>query len=173
MTSGPPAARALRQAFDARFAEPPPAEPGERVRLIVVTLGGDPVALRLSELAGISAVSKLVHLPGGAPAFLGIAGARGRVVPVFDLAALAGAGAALRARAWIALATEPALVGLCFDAIDGYLEAGIADLSAAVAGARGGLHVREIVRRGGALVRVVDVPSALSALRAAARGGAP
>lgn len=77
---------ALRRAFDERFARP--ADQGVRstVGLILVDLGSERFAMRLTALSGFEPLRRCVPLAGAAPGVLGIAGVRGRSIPVFDLA---------------------------------------------------------------------------------------
>lgn len=84
---------ALRDAFDAAFARPPATPTEGQERLLLVVAGGQRYALRLAELGGLQPLRRLVPLPGGRRELLGLAGVRGRLVAVFDLARLLGAAA--------------------------------------------------------------------------------
>jgi chemotaxis signal transduction protein len=83
-------AEALRHAFDQSFALPPPPPMEAFEDLITMSLGGNPYAVLLRDIAGMVAGSKVITVPAVAPYFLGIAGVRGEVVPVFGLAAMLG-----------------------------------------------------------------------------------
>lgn len=82
----------LRDDFDRGFAEEVATVRAAAVDVLVVELGGALHAIRVSDIAAIAAGVTISYLPSAAPAVLGLAGIRGAVVPVFDLAALIGAG---------------------------------------------------------------------------------
>ena len=85
-------AERLRADFDGSFAEPlREASAGAR-DFVLVAAGGAPWALALKGLGGIEHGRVLVPLPSSRAALLGVAGVRNAAVPVFDLAALLGAG---------------------------------------------------------------------------------
>ncbi|MFT3767669.1 MAG: chemotaxis protein CheW [Minicystis sp.] len=168
--SGAITAESLRRAFDERFAEPAAARAPEGERLLLVDLGGARVALRVGELSGLHPVGKIVRLPGGSADLVGITGIRGRVVPVFDLAALLGAPPAARPRRFIALAGAGERVGLLVAEIEGWVEIGRAEIRAA-AGDAGGHHVPELACVSGALLPVPSIPSLLREIAARAHQG--
>lgn len=112
--------RKLRDGFDLAFAAPIAAERGARIDFLAIRVGGDPYALRLSELLGLAADKKIVPTPSGERALLGLAGFRGSVTPVFDLARLLGYPPANAPR-WIVLAGERAQVGLSFETFESHL----------------------------------------------------
>jgi purine-binding chemotaxis protein CheW len=93
----------MRRRFDEGFAAPypPPAPPSED--LLLLRLGGDGYALRLGDIAGLYAGPPVMPFPEPAPGLVGIAGFRGRIAAVYDLAALLGRPAAAAPR-WLALA---------------------------------------------------------------------
>lgn len=79
----------LRQAFDHSFAHPPPQPRTIALRLLLVELReGRRVALNLHRLTQIHVGRRIVPLPGTPPELLGLAGAQGQVIPVWDLSAL-------------------------------------------------------------------------------------
>lgn len=86
--------RGLREEFDAAFARPraEPAAPGEDFLLIRVS--GEPYALRLREVVALDSDRAITPVPSEAPGLLGVAGLRGALVAVFDLAQLLGHGPA-------------------------------------------------------------------------------
>jgi purine-binding chemotaxis protein CheW len=167
-------AEALRRAFDERFAAPVAERPGPGERLLLVGLGGARFALRIDEIAGLHEARAIVRLPGGTAVFVGLAGIRGRVVPVFDLAAILGAAAPGRRR-WIVLAEAGERIGLAVGQIEGHAEIDRAAIhavsSAKDAGGRGAPspHVAAIAEVSGALVPVASVPSVVSAIADLAR----
>lgn len=109
----------LRRAFDATFAARRPL-PAELVDLVAVRAGGLSCAVRVAEIGGVAPYRCVASLPSEEPSLLGIAAVRGEVLPVYDLAALAGSGVAGAPR-WMLLSRGAERVALAFDAIEEYL----------------------------------------------------
>ena len=88
----PPADRAaeLRRQFDRAFAAARPPDPPPSEDLLAIRLGGETFALRLAEVAGVFAGLPVTPIPGQEPPLCGIAGLRGELIPVYDLAAIFG-----------------------------------------------------------------------------------
>lgn len=149
----------LRREFDAAFAAPY-AAPAARVDLVALRAGTLACAVRTAEVEGVAPFRGVAPVPCGEPAFLGVAGVRGAIVPVYDLAALAGGGAA-RAPRWLLLSGGAEPVALAFDEMEGYLRVGRDDLVAAAVGAA----AAEAVRAGASLRPVVSLASVLKDLR--------
>ncbi len=78
----------LRIAFDRSFAEPAVGIAPRREHLLTIRVGGQPYAVRLSEVAGVFTGWSVVPVPGPRPELLGVAGHRGDLIPVYSLAAL-------------------------------------------------------------------------------------
>jgi hypothetical protein len=132
MNEGPANARALElgREFDQSFSRLPPERTQGREALIGIGLGGNPYALRLSEISSLVQGKSLLSLRGQAAAFLGLAGQHGGLWPVWDLAALCGYAPAREPR-WLALAQGPTLPwAAAFERFDGYFLAKAADFSA-------------------------------------------
>ncbi|HTV87441.1 MAG TPA: chemotaxis protein CheW [Stellaceae bacterium] len=159
----PPAA-AMRDAFDRSFAaaRPPAPPPGED--LLTIRIRTEPYALRLSEIAALHPDRRITRLPGSPPALRGIAGFRGAIVPVYDLAALLGHLPADEIR-WLALAaSEP--IAFAFTAVEDQLRVGDDAIVAEAAGAWPRRHVRGFLHPAGrAMHPIVDVPSIIEAVR--------
>jgi purine-binding chemotaxis protein CheW len=145
----------LRHDFDSAFAEP--ARPWEEdlEKFLAIRVGSSPYALRLAQIAGIDVDRRAVAVPGPLPELLGIIGVRGRVVPVYSLAALLGVTSPAAPR-WVALTAESDL-GLAFEHVEGYRAARAADVLASEAAA--GAHCPETLRLGGASFGIINVPS--------------
>ncbi len=132
------AAASLREEFDRCFATlPVPLEPTEE--LLAIRVGGDSYALRLREVAEISAGHPVSRLPSTTPHLLGLAGLRthraGVVVPVFSLASLLGAAGGADAPRWLALCDAQEPFALAFDFFEGHLRLPAAALHPDVPGA--------------------------------------
>jgi purine-binding chemotaxis protein CheW len=102
MTTGKTAA-GMRGDFDQSFALARDTQGVTSKDLIGLELGTIAHAIRLSELAGLYAGRNVAPLPSTVAACIGIAGFRGSIIPVFDLASLLGLPRAPHAR-WLALA---------------------------------------------------------------------
>lgn len=157
----------LRRAFDRSFAETPRGDPPETIDFLVVKVGGDDLMLRLAEIAGVYADKTVVPVPSRAPGLLGIAGFRGAMLPVYDLAPLLGYPPSETWR-WLVIAAG-AEVALAFDSFAGHLRLPAASI-AAREGGHGG-HLRQVARTERFVRPVVDIPLVIAAIRSRAEGG--
>ncbi len=155
-----------RASFDAAFASSPEEAGAASIGLLAIRVGKDGYAIRMTDLSDVHAARKVVPLPGTRPELLGLAGIRGRLVPVYSLAALLGQ-AETQAWTWVAICGTEQPIGLTFDALDGYLEASPADLVAARESERSQGHVREVLRKDGATTMVVSAHSIVAMLHGA------
>jgi len=83
-------ARELRRTFDESFAVPPPPPAPPTVALLLVRVAGELLAIRRTDMTGFTRGENLALVPSGTPAFLGLAGLRGGLYPVWSLAGLLG-----------------------------------------------------------------------------------
>lgn len=165
MTRAPSAtAAALREAFDRSFAEAPPTPAAALTGFLAVRIGADPYAIRLSDVVSLHrdrVIVPLIHFTLG---FLGIAGFRGVVAPIYDLRALLGypSGALFP---WLVLcrATEGTL-GLAFDQFESHVQ-GVIEVvpGRAAEGAR--RHFSGVVRAASATRPVIHLASLIEAIR--------
>ncbi|HVZ13937.1 MAG TPA: chemotaxis protein CheW [Bauldia sp.] len=153
-------ARALREAFDRGFAETPATAMAEQTDLLALSLAGHRFAIRLGEAAGLFADRKVTPAPTAMREFRGIAGVRGALVPVYDLAVLMGYAPAEHLR-WLLLARE-APVAFAFDTFDGQLRLDSAVLAPHQDQTRD--TVREVARLDTPRP-VIHIPSVIAALR--------
>jgi purine-binding chemotaxis protein CheW len=107
----------LRREFDRGFGLPIQIDLTPKESLLTIRVGGQAFAIRLSEISSLFADKKVTPVPGGHPALRGIAGFRGNIMPVYDLAALIRFPRA-RSPRWLVIA-RAAPVALAFDAFDG------------------------------------------------------
>ena len=162
----------LRAAFDAVFAEPPPAPAGQTDDFLTVEVGTDSYALRLTEMDGVHRAPQLTPLPGAPALLLGIAAVRGRVVPVFDLASLLGYGRGEAQPPAIVLCRSERSVGLALGAIGRHFRVPPTEVQSRGSRDSGRAHVHAFVRTGDAVRPVVDIGSVLEAIRSrAAKSG--
>jgi purine-binding chemotaxis protein CheW len=109
----------LRRDFDALFAEAAAEQEAGAESFLAVSVGGDPYALPVSQINGLARDRSLIPLPGAPPDFVGLAGLRGSVLPVWDLAGLMGYAPA--AGRWVAIAAGDTAWAVAFEGFDGYL----------------------------------------------------
>jgi purine-binding chemotaxis protein CheW len=160
------AAEELRRRFDAAFGERAAGGGEEVVPLLALRVGGEPVALRVLETAGLVAARRIVPVPSRRPELLGVSGLRGAVVPVYGLARLLGRSDDGEPR-WIVLAGGEERVGLAVAAFERHLVVPARDLRPAEHAADARAHVREILHAAGAARPVLSVPSLVRAITGA------
>jgi chemotaxis signal transduction protein len=155
----------VREGFDQAFAAPPSRAQDALIGLLAIRVAGSSCAIRVEELVDVQAKCKVVPLPGGHPDMLGIAGMRGRLVPVYGLASLLGLGTNATF-AWLAICKSKLSLGLTFDELEGYLQASPTDLYP-IENERSRGHVSEVLRQAGATRSVVSTSSIIAMLRGA------
>ena len=111
----------LRRAFDQAFSEPPVGGVGEMENLLALRSGGDAYAVRLAEISAFFTDRTTVHLPSPVPEFLGVAGLRNDVVPVYGLRGLLGHAMGGEPPRWLIVARATHPVAFAFEQFDGYL----------------------------------------------------
>jgi chemotaxis signal transduction protein len=157
----------LRRAFDEAFARPHPERASGLEDLVIIRTGGHPHALRVSELRGLHRAGRVVPLPSPLPDLLGLAGIRGRLVPVFSLPLLLGYGAQRDAVRWVALCDGGEPMALGFEELDGHRRVGPDQICAAAEGA-GRAHLPQVVRLAEGGAPLISVASMVNLLRARA-----
>ena len=150
----------LRQAFDRSFAEPIATEMAATADFLAVQLGGDPYAIAMSEIAGLFSDIRVTSVPGPLPELCGVAGFRGAVTPVYDLAALLGYPPA--PGRWIVLSASRDLA-FSFDDFNDHFRTEAAAVAVPREGS--GRHVRGIAQLGSSSWQVIDIPSLIGAIR--------
>jgi purine-binding chemotaxis protein CheW len=149
----------LRRAFDATFAARP-AAPEPEVELLAITVGGEPLAVRVGDLAAVHRLGRVQPLPGAPAELSGLVGIRGRVVPVYDLASLLGRSARNASR-WLVLVGAP-VAGLAFEALD--RQERIAERNV-VASASGERFVRHVATLESGVRAILDLPAVWEEIR--------
>jgi len=145
----------LRDSFDSSFSRPPPAqrEPGEA--LLRLRVGGTSLAVRLGDLAGLHLMPRLVRLPGGPASLLGLAGLRGQLFAVHDLAALLGLSSG-EPPGWLLLAGGSRRVGLAATGFEGQLRASAEQWHQDAASSSHPLLATRVLLSSGGLLPVLD-----------------
>ena len=151
----------LRQAFDASFAAPPAAEGEQLADFLIVRAAASRLAVRLSEVSLVEAVRKIVPLPAARRGLLGLAGVRGRPLPVFSLASLLGEAEESAPR-WLCVHESSEPIALGVDAIEQFLRVRPSDLAALAGTGERGRHTTGMLRAGAQSYAVVSL-SALAA----------
>lgn len=116
----------LRRGFDASFALPPQPRDDDLIDLLAVTADTDALAVPLTAMAGLATDRSVTPLPGSPPDLLGVAGLRGHLVPVYDLARVLDPGRASRTSGrttvrWMVLAAGTPTFAVAVDRVDGHL----------------------------------------------------
>ncbi|HEY9723354.1 MAG TPA: chemotaxis protein CheW [Oscillatoriaceae cyanobacterium] len=153
--------RALREEFDQRFTAPRELDRDAPVSMLGLRLGGRAFALRLDALAGLQAMRRLVPLPQSRVPLLGLTGVRGRLVPVFSLAALMELPLEPEAN-WLVLIGHADPVALAFAELDGYFELPLTILQRAQA--EGAPGARSFLLPDAAARQLIDTAALLEAL---------
>jgi chemotaxis signal transduction protein len=157
-------AEALRLAFDRSFTEQASRDAAVIENLLTLSLASEPYALRLSEISGLFLDRRITPVPGGAVGLLGIAGFRGSIVPVYDLAVLLGLAASESPR-WLVMAAA-APVALAFDAFDGHVQIQAQAIRPREGAEKSKSPVGEFVSAGDKVRGLVRLPTVLDAIRA-------
>ena len=126
------------------------------------------MALRIRELRGLFSSRKVAPLPGAKRELLGMAGIRGRVVAVYDLAALLGVPEAGVGK-WLALCGAQEDLGFSIPEVESHVKVMERAIVQATATDRAHTHVPEVVRVGEAVYGVVNIASVLETVRGLAR----
>jgi chemotaxis signal transduction protein len=119
----------LRQSFDHGFAAATRPEPTAGEAVLEIRIAAARYLLRLAEVGGVFVDRKIVRMPSRAPEFLGIAGLRGAMTPVYDLGLLLGQAPSPPSR-WFVMGAER-LVGFAFDGLEGHHRVSRAELISA------------------------------------------
>jgi chemotaxis signal transduction protein len=154
----------LKRMFDQTFAEAPRSDASPEDDLLAVSIGGDPYAIRLSEVAALLSDSRVTWLPGSATELIGLMGLRGALVPVYDLRALLGYPRAPVPRWFLIVAATR--VALAFDRFDGHLRVPRAAVStgSAQSAATHLPYAHEVVRTHEFIRPILHIPAVLEAI---------
>jgi chemotaxis signal transduction protein len=145
----------LRQAFDASFAQPAIVSFDDREVLLDVLVGTAPYAIRVSDIRGLVADVKVAPLSTAVHGLLGVAGVRGAIVAVYDLASFLGQGESPSIPRWMVIGrTLP--IGLAFHTLSGHL---LVDRPQVVRQVSGTAHVQEVALLNGRTTPIVALAS--------------
>jgi purine-binding chemotaxis protein CheW len=155
----------IRQAFNESFARPPEHEGGSFDDLLSIRIAGDPFALPLTEIARIHQQRLITPLPGSPLMLLGIAGIRGRLVAVYDLARVLGYEQANAPHRWLAICRAEDRWALSLGEVEGQLRVSRSRLQTVERGEGGDGHVHAVFEDGSIVRAVLNVPAILATLR--------
>lgn len=151
-----------RESFDRSFAEPRRQRlPDGTLEVLGIRIAGDPFALNLADLAGLTPAMSPAPYPASAPGLLGLIGHQGQVLPLYDLQTLIGRGAAPRIGWWAVARGAP--LALAFEGFDGQWRLAPEDRLQQRDAAGAGLAVRA----GGALRPLIELDGLAARVRAA------
>ena len=148
----------LKAEFDASFARPAAQVEARWEVLLRLRVGGSPLAVPLEKLAGLHALPPVVALPGSPPGLLGMAGLRGQLVAVHDLAARLGLPSDERPR-WLLLCGGERHLGLAVGGFEGQLRVAPEHLQPHTGAAPRPYLKTSVLRPGDAPLPVLDVSS--------------
>jgi purine-binding chemotaxis protein CheW len=152
----------LRSAFDLSFARTPNIDATPKDDLLIIRLEATAYALRLAHVAGLFAGKKITRVPSGVPGLLGIAGFRGAIMPVYDLAALMDHTPAEAPR-WLVIAAN-APVAFAFAGFEGHVRVSREALAIQQTADQPRRYVRELVRTQETIRPLIDLASMLEAV---------
>ena len=154
----------LRLAFDRSFAQPVAVDSVPLDALLVVLVGADRYALRLSEIAGLFVDRKITPLPSAVPELLGVAGFRGTMLPVYDLGLLLGHAPAGTTRRGVVIAAALP-IALAFDEAGAHLRVPRDAIATAQGPAAERRHVHQVAHTTDGAWPLVQLSSVLEAIR--------
>ena len=155
----------MRNAFDRSFAAPPAAVAGETLDLLAIRVAGSPYALRVREIAGLTASKKIVPLPTQRGELLGLAGMRGSLVLVYGLAILLGHTHDHAPVRWLAISGSAEPIALGFAELEGFLRVPLSDVHRSNESDRAKKPISAIARVGDLVRPIVDIPLTVAALK--------
>jgi chemotaxis signal transduction protein len=154
----------MRRMFDQSFSSPDSTPSGEYEDYLAIRIAGRPYALRVVELARIELMGKIAALPGGHSWLQGLAGIKGKLVPVYSLELALGHDRSSGDKNWIAIVKEQSF-GLAFDIMDGYFRIHRSDSVGTSAAEPARMRNELALSHNGELRTIVHLPAILAAIR--------
>lgn len=162
---------ALRRAFDEGFAAPAAGRACAGAEtFLALRAAGESVAVRLNQVRGLLAGRRITPVPSRLEELLGLAGIRGKCVPIYSAAALLGHGKESREAAWFVLC-EAATLALAFDGFDGYLSVPKAEVRTVPARDSKREHADELIGSDMSARFVIDIGSVVKAIEKRVEAG--
>jgi purine-binding chemotaxis protein CheW len=161
----------MRREFDAAFAAPAKPAQGELHRVLAIRVGRERLAVRLDELDGLQATRKIVALPASARGLLGIIGIRGRLLSVYHLASLIGAGPGDGPSRWLLVARGAEPVAFAFEELEAHLVISASELRPTRGGEGESEHIAGVLERDGVVRGVIDISLVMATVARLSRDG--
>lgn len=160
----------LRRDFDQTFAQPVDTSAPVMADVLLIYLGGQVHALRLSDVMHLHPVTAVTSVQGPLPELTGVEGFRGEVLPVYDLRLIMGTQAGTPAQ-WCVVARQLP-VALAFDGFERHLRCPADTLSVnADSGVAMQRHLDGWLRTPQGTWPIVDVAAVLRWIQSATRVG--
>ena len=109
----------IRSEFDLSFALAPQQRSDATVNFLSIRVGEQLFAILTTSIMGIHADRPITSIPTSAPSLLGVAGFRGMIVPVHDLAALLGQTRQSAVR-WLVMIRPNDPVAFAFESVEAH-----------------------------------------------------
>jgi len=154
----------LRQAFDQAFAARPNAGAQDLQDLLSVRIAGEPYALRLAEMSGLSPNPRITPVPSAVSELLGLTAIRGVIFPVYSLAEILGHGKDGSPARWVSVFGTHEPLGLTFGSLEGYARISSADLWTSEESARR-QHLPQVSRIGALICPVISLASVAQTIK--------
>ncbi|HEX4298913.1 MAG TPA: chemotaxis protein CheW [Devosia sp.] len=151
----------LRREFDQSFALPAVGGKRPTVEFISVRLGSDTLALRVGEINRLLANAVVTPVPSPIGELRGIAGIGGKLVPVYDLAALLGQPST--AGHWLVLAADRS-IAFAFDQFEQHFRVDAAEIAPDPRPDRD-FHIHSVARSADRTWSIIDLVSLAAAVK--------
>lgn len=151
--------------FDRSFASPWSEASVERQDFLLVRLGAAPYALHLRQISALVAGRAIARVPARARGLLGLAGIRGEIVSVFDLAALMGHESDVGGSPWMVLCGAGELLAFAISAYEGHLRADRASIHKANPAASARHQLDEVAMTASGARPIVDLNRIIDSIR--------
>lgn len=158
-------ARQLRESFDRVFALPHRQEEKDHEKLLLLRVGTEMYAVKTREIAGLLAGKKIAPVPSRVPAYLGLAGIKGSLFPVWSLNVLLGQPPPKGDPRWLLLGTGGAPWALSFDDFERFAAVPRSEIHPPSADGAQGEHIREVCLVDGRALPVVSLGSVLEDIK--------
>lgn len=153
----------LARAFDEGFAHAPLPGFERSVGFIALRLGGDPYAVRITEVAELLKGRTVIPMPSPSADFLGLARLRGGIISVHSLRGILGYSVPSENARWLLLAAPAQVVAFAIDDFEGYLGVGPSNILPSPAGV-GRAHLSEVARVNQGHRPIISLQSVLARL---------
>jgi chemotaxis signal transduction protein len=163
----------MRRVFDRAFAAPYSERRQDLEAFLTLRISTTAYALRVLGIAGLASARKIVPLGNAFPAMLGLTAVRGRLFPVYSLAALLGAEPAGDAPRWLVLCAGVDPVALGFTELEGHVLLPRSAIFATTGGGGERTHVRELVHAEDRVRGIIDVSSLVATIHGMIRAHRP